>query len=188
MTHGQVRWLPASSTGYLPACAGEFPAVTRPPSPSVRPTRNQRLGGRSMSGPAGSARRDGPSLPRRCGQADASAPTLTRRLFAPASEVVGLSVAELAPVTNGLVCGPWTERRTRLHRLLPGVLVDAGRGPWRWTCCGGHAVLGKALGERSVAGRRRVRGCGGTGRTGLRAARRERNRHGDGRGKGEWSH
>src|SRR6476659_4099993 len=48
MTYGHVRWLRASSAGESPARAGEFPAVTRPPSPSVVSDQEQRLGGRPI--------------------------------------------------------------------------------------------------------------------------------------------
>ena len=47
MTYGHVRWLRASSAGERltpTARAGEFPAATRPPSPSASPARNQGSG------------------------------------------------------------------------------------------------------------------------------------------------
>ncbi len=54
MTYGHVRWLRASSAGNAldaPVRAGEFPAVTRPPSPSALSGQEPRLGGRSISRP-----------------------------------------------------------------------------------------------------------------------------------------
>ena len=133
-----MRWLPASSTGYSlpyagsPARAGEFPAVTRPPSPSVRPTRNQRLGGRSMSG--------------------------VTTGFGTLAD--GNDSGRRPRDRAGLACGSRCLVGTRLLSLRPGLRIDPGRRARaeRWIR---HPVLCQAGGERAVPGGGRSGGLTG---------------------------
>ncbi len=131
MTYGHVRWLPASSAGVLPARAGEFPAATRPPSPSVSPTRYQGSGAAPCLGQAEPGASNGPSRPQ-----DGAAPRRELR-------------RELTRARR--------QRRTCLDGLLPGLLVDPRRWPGDRARRRGHTVLGQAVCIGPVLGRRRSR-------------------------------
>jgi hypothetical protein len=86
-----------------------------------------------------------------------------------------------AAVPAGLAGRPRGQRRARLHRSVPGVLVDARRRTGGRTRRGRHAVLAQAMRETAVTGRR-DRGRRLLGRRRVRRARGKESRREQSRG------